>query len=134
LDITLKCPHKGPRKIQSQPGRLGAWLKRLEQLFRIGNTRSGIDKSNNYGVLVERGSHGQISLILDLHCTLAVLHNVQERLQKRLAVSPDARKNVRDLPADGHLGFVERWLNHDSKLFKNRTYVDAFSRGLRGLA
>src|SRR5260370_34371659 len=100
----------------------------------MGDTWSGIDESNHHGVLIERGSHGQISFMLALHCSLAVLRDVQERLQKRLTVSPDARKILRDLPADGHLGFVERRLDHDSKLVKNRTQVDAFGHGLRGLA
>src|SRR5260370_42143637 len=130
LDIPLECTHKGTRKIQSQPGRLGAGLKGLEQLFRISDTGSSIDEPNNYGAHIGRGSHGELFLTLALHCPLAVLHNVQERLQKRLTVSPDPWKSVRDLPADRHLDFVERRLDHDSKLFKNRTQVYVFGHSL----
>ena len=48
MQVTLEAAHKGARKIEAQPGRLGLYLEGVEEPLRVGNPAAGIAKANGH--------------------------------------------------------------------------------------
>lgn len=87
LQVSPVASQNGSGYIQPQAASGSSCLKRLEERFGIGDPRARIFKS--YDHLLRFSSHGDIqqSKGFQLHCAMAVLNQIQERLKEPVRLS-----------------------------------------------
>src|SRR5207302_1075799 len=87
--FTAETLHYRARHKKAQAPRLSTALKRPEQIFRTSDADAGILEADNHPGCFLRRCYTQPLRLRELHCTLAILGQIQEDLNESVAVRPN---------------------------------------------
>jgi hypothetical protein len=107
MQIALETAHQRAGKVKSQASRLCVGLKGMKEPLRVSHPAPGVTETNRYPQTFLTGAYRQLPALPFLHGALAVLGKVQEHLHQTLAVCPNRRQVVSDLPVAADPRFAQ---------------------------
>ena len=113
MQVALETAHQGARQIETEPGRLRVYLKRMKKTFRVSHSAPAVAEPNHHPIRLPPGIHRQFLPPLFLHGAFAVLGQVQEYLHEALPVGPHRGQIFLNLPPAGDARVPEGRLDHD---------------------
>src|SRR5579863_9121353 len=107
------------RHIHAKPARSRAILKWLKQPLRLGDPRPGVLKMHHGAFLLNRYADLEFPKIALLHGPIAVLRDIQERLEQSMSVRQHPWHLLGKAPTNDPARFYPIRFDHNPKIVEN---------------